>query len=62
MDWLVRGQEKRCDPQQVLPGARSVIVVALNYWQGSTPPMQIKEPRSPDRRKDDGGLETAAPW
>jgi epoxyqueuosine reductase len=34
MEWLVRGQEKRCDPQQVLPGARSVIVVALNYWQG----------------------------
>ncbi|MEY2482642.1 MAG: epoxyqueuosine reductase [Verrucomicrobiota bacterium] len=34
MEWLARGQEKRCDPQQVLPGARSVIVVALNYWQG----------------------------
>jgi len=34
MEWLARGEEKRCDPQQVLPGARSVIVVALNYWQG----------------------------
>ena len=34
MQWLERGEEKRCDPQQVLPGARSVIVVALNYWQG----------------------------
>jgi epoxyqueuosine reductase len=34
MDWLARGEEKRCDPQQVLSGARSVIVVALNYWQG----------------------------
>jgi epoxyqueuosine reductase len=34
MEWLRRGEEKRCDPQQVLPGARSVIVVALNYWQG----------------------------
>jgi epoxyqueuosine reductase len=34
MDWLARGEEKRCDPQQVLPGARSIIMVALNYWQG----------------------------
>lgn len=37
MDWLVRGEAKRCDPQQVLPGARSVIAVALNYWQGERP-------------------------
>src|SRR3954454_16663869 len=34
MQWMERGAEKRCDPQQVLPGVRSVIVVALNYWQG----------------------------
>ena len=34
MDWLQRGEEKRCDPSLVLPGARSVIVVAMNYWQG----------------------------
>ena len=34
MDWLARGEEKRCDPQRVLSGARSMIVVALNYWQG----------------------------
>ena len=37
MDWLARGEEKRCDPQQVLPGVCSVIVVALNYWQGEQP-------------------------
>ncbi len=35
MQWMERGAEKRCDLQQVLPGARSVIVVALNYWQGN---------------------------
>jgi epoxyqueuosine reductase len=34
MSYMERGEEKRCDPQKVLPGARSVIVLALNYWQG----------------------------
>ena len=34
MEWLERGEEKRCDPEQVLPRARSVIALALNYWQG----------------------------
>jgi epoxyqueuosine reductase len=34
MQWMERGAEKRCEPEQVLPGVRSTIVVALNYWQG----------------------------
>ncbi|MEO6970572.1 MAG: tRNA epoxyqueuosine(34) reductase QueG [Chthoniobacterales bacterium] len=34
MDWIERGAEKRCDPQKVLPGARSVVALAMNYWQG----------------------------
>src|ERR1700730_15405354 len=34
MEYMQRGEEKRCDPQRVLPGARSVIVLALNYFQG----------------------------
>jgi epoxyqueuosine reductase len=34
MEWMERGAEKRCDPQQVLAGARSIIILALNYWQG----------------------------
>ena len=37
MEWLHRGEEKRCDPSFVLPGARSVIVVAMSYWQGESP-------------------------
>ncbi len=37
MQWLQRGEAKRSDPQQVLAGARSVVVLALNYWQGDTP-------------------------
>lgn len=59
MQWMERGAEKRCDPQQVLPGARSVVVVALNYWQGSE--SKTKERRFTNRRGD-GGLENAAPW
>src|SRR5438046_8413118 len=38
MSYMQRGEEKRCDPQKVLPGARSVIVVALNYFQGDVAP------------------------
>ncbi len=34
MNYMKRGEEKRCDPQKVLPGARSVVVLGLNYWQG----------------------------
>lgn len=34
MEWMARSAEKRGDPEKVLPGARSVIVLALNYWQG----------------------------
>jgi epoxyqueuosine reductase len=37
MQWMERGAEKRCDPRQVLPEARSIVVVALNYWQGEQP-------------------------
>ena len=34
MAYLARNADKRCDPQQVLPGARTVIALALNYFQG----------------------------
>ena len=36
MEWLGRGAEKRGDPQRVLEGARSVIVLAMNYWPGDS--------------------------
>ncbi len=39
MDWLARDPEKRCRPERVLPGARSVIVLAMNYYvPDSSPP------------------------
>ncbi len=34
MQYMARGEEKRRDPQQILPGAKSIIVLALNYFQG----------------------------
>jgi epoxyqueuosine reductase len=37
MAYMGRGAEKRVDPQKILPGARSVISLALNYWQGAAP-------------------------
>ncbi len=34
MAWLERNEARRTDPQQVLPGARSVVVLGMNYWNG----------------------------
>ncbi len=38
MRWLARDPERRKDPDAFLPGARSVIVVGLNYWLPDPPP------------------------
>jgi epoxyqueuosine reductase len=35
MKWMAREPERRSDPRIVLPGARSVLVVALNYYTSS---------------------------
>jgi epoxyqueuosine reductase len=37
MEYMARGEEKRRDPQKILPGAKSIIVLALNYFQGDEP-------------------------
>jgi len=36
MSWLERNQDRRTDPQQVLPGAQSVIVLGMNYWKSES--------------------------
>jgi epoxyqueuosine reductase len=36
MSYMERGEEKRCDPQKVLPDANSIVVLAMNYFQGGT--------------------------
>jgi epoxyqueuosine reductase len=35
MNYLTRNSERRCDPRQILPEAKTVIVLALNYFQGA---------------------------
>jgi epoxyqueuosine reductase len=37
MNYMQRAEEKRCDSQKVLPGAKSIVVLALNYFQGDAP-------------------------
>ncbi len=37
MAWLERTLERRCDPREVLPGCKSVICIALNYYPGRRP-------------------------
>ena len=38
MAWLARDPARRSDPRIVLPGCRSVITLAMNYFPGDTPP------------------------
>lgn len=38
MAWMARDPERRSDPRVVLEGARSVVVLAMNYFQGGVRP------------------------
>jgi epoxyqueuosine reductase len=35
MTWLERNADRRTDPERVLPGVRSVVVVAMNYFKNA---------------------------
>lgn len=34
MAWLARNQDRRTDPELVLPGVKTAIVLAMSYWNG----------------------------
>lgn len=38
MQWMERTADKRLDPRQVLPGARTVIMLGVSYWPGRREP------------------------
>jgi len=38
MAWMQREPARRADPRALLPGCRSVVAVALNYWPGDPGP------------------------
>jgi len=44
MEWLARNRVRRLDPQQVLPGAQTAVVLAMNYWQGNADPAATGDP------------------
>ena len=41
MNYMQRGEEKRCDPQKILPAARSIVALALSYFQGKAPDREL---------------------
>lgn len=43
MSWMAREVEKRLDPRELFPQARSIVVVALNYY---TPDQHQEDPRT----------------
>ena len=49
MDWMERTTEKRLDPQLVLPGAQSIVMLGVTYWSGK---FENRKPKieNPDRK------------
>lgn len=59
MGWMARDPEQRADPQKIFPGARSVIVVALNYH---TPQQHQTRATGQDQEKDLTGKVSRYAW
>ncbi len=56
MTWLQRNAGKRVNPQQVLPAARSVIMLAVSYVQVPKPEVQSPPPHHAPRATDSSGV------
>jgi epoxyqueuosine reductase len=39
MAWMAKDPDKRADPEEMLPGCRSVVALAVNYWPGDAEPV-----------------------
>lgn len=37
MAWMERTPDRRCDPREVLPGCKSLVCLAMNYYPGANP-------------------------
>lgn len=47
MQWMEKAPHRRMDPREILPGARSVVTVALNYYQDEPPGPGIRTTDAP---------------
>lgn len=45
MHWMERSLDKRLNPDLILPGVRSFILLGVNYWNGRTAPTTANAPR-----------------
>lgn len=48
MDWLGAGLAERLDVQRLLPGAKTVVALACNYWRGDEPSLVARYARGRD--------------
>ena len=49
MNYMQRGEEKRCDPEKILPGVQSIVALALNYFQGDAAHPAMQDPGAASR-------------
>ena len=59
MNYMQRGEEKRCDPQSILPDARSIVVLGVKLFSRRRGPQQAAASRKEqDESRDTPGETT----